>query len=125
MSKPGKGWKKTKATFYGTGDQKPRPGQINYDDGKRRLCADGKTVYTSDGMFCAAWTAGSGRVLKLGTVIEVRRKNVTLTLTVTDRQKHKTNRYIDLPTKTWLRFGAKPSAGLVDLEWRLAPGGKK
>lgn len=101
-------WHKTKATFYGD----------PYDDGRLRLCADNKTVYTSDGAFCAAWTGGSGDVLPFGAVIEVRRGNRTMRLTVTDRQRSKANRRLDLPTKTWDRFGAKRSIGALEVEWR-------
>ncbi len=110
-------WHKTNATFYGTGDQKPMPGQINYDDGKKRKTANG-AVYKSDGLTCAAWTGGSGERIPLGTKIEVRRGNVSLILTVTDRQRSRTNRYLDLPTKTWAKLGAKYSDGKVAVEWR-------
>lgn len=97
-------WKPTKATFYG----------MPYDDGKRRLCADGKTVYTSGGMFCAT------RLLPLGSIIEVRRGNVTLRLRVADTQAKRYGHLIDLPSKTWDRFGAKRSAGVLAVEWRRA-----
>lgn len=101
-------WHKTKASFYGD----------PYDDGRRRVCADGKTVYKSDGAFCAAWTGNGRKVLPLGAVIEVRRGKVTMTLTVTDRQRYARNRWLDLPTRRWDRLGAKRSAGVVAVEWR-------
>jgi len=109
-------WHKTKATFYGTGGVKVK-GKVDYDDGKTRLCADG-SVYKSDGLTCAAWTGGSGEVLPLGAVIEVKRGKIALILKVTDRQQSKKNRYIDLPTFTWDSFGAKRSIGTLDVEWR-------
>lgn len=99
-------WKTTSATFYGTS------GRINYDDGKRRLCADGKTVYTSDGLFCAT------RLVPLGSIIEVRRGKVTLRLKVADTQAKRYGHLIDLPTKTWAKLGAKYSTGKVRVEWR-------
>jgi len=95
-------WRKTKATFYGN----------PYDDGKRRICADGQTVYTSNGTFCAT------RLVPLGTVIEVRRGKVTLRLKVTDTQAKRYGHLIDIPTKTWDRFGAKRSVGMLPVEWR-------
>lgn len=109
-------WHKTKATLYGTGGVKVK-GKVDYDDGKTRLCADG-SVYKSDGMTCAAWTGGSSEVLPLGAVIEVRRGKIALILKVTDRQRSKKNRYIDLPTFTWDSFGANRSIGTLDVEWR-------
>lgn len=98
------GWRTTKATFYGD----------PYDDGRRRICADGKTVYRSDGMFCAT------RLVPLGTIIEIRRGNVTLRLKVADTQAKRYGHLIDLPTKTWDRFGAKRSVGVLPVEWRIA-----
>lgn len=96
-------WRKTRATFYGA----------PYDDGKRRICADGKTVYASDGMFCAT------RLVKLGTIIEVRRGKVVLTLKVCDTQATRYGHLIDLPTLTWDKFGAKRSIGMLPVEWRV------
>ena len=96
-------WKKTKATFYG----------MPYDDGKKRICADNQTVYTSNGSFCAT------RLVPLGTVIEVRRGKVTLRLKVADTQAKRYGHLIDLPSKTWDRFGAKRSVGMLPVEWRV------
>lgn len=97
-------WRTTSATYYGS----------PYDDGKRRLCADGKTVYTSDGLFCAT------RLVPLGSIIEVRRGKVTLRLKVADTQAKRFGHLIDLPTKTWAKLGAKYSTGKVRVEWRVA-----
>mgnify|MGYP000873048667 CR=1 FL=1 len=106
------GWRKTVATFYGTGNQKPKRGQINYDDGKLRRTSDG-TPYKSDGMFCATY------LVPLGTVIEVKRGKVTLRLVVRDRPARKNGHKIDIPTKTWDKFGAKRSIGVLPVEWRV------
>lgn len=95
-------WKTTNATFYG------QP----YDDGKRRLCADGKTVYRSDGLFCAT------RLVPLGSVIEVKRNGVTLRLLVADTQAKRFGHLIDLPTLTWRRFGDNPKIGKLAVSWR-------
>lgn len=96
-------WRKTRCTYYG----------VPYDDGRKRLCADGKTVYTSDGMFCAT------RLVPLGSVIEVRRGKTVLRLKVCDTQAKRFGHLIDLPTKTWAKLGAKYSTGVVPVEWRL------
>lgn len=96
-------WRKTKATFYG----------MPYDDGKKRLCADGVTVYKSDGNFCAT------RLVPLGSIIEVRRGKVTLRLKVADTQAKRFGHLIDIPTGTWAKFGAKYSIGVLPVEWRV------
>ena len=106
-------WRKTKATFYGTGSQSPKRGGINYDDGKKRMCADGRTIYTTNGMFCAT------RLVPLGSIIEVRRGKVTLRLKVADTQAKRFGHLIDIPTGTWAKFGAKYSIGKLPVEWRL------
>ena len=96
-------WRKTKATFYG----------VPYDDGRKRMCADGRTVYTTNGMFCAT------RLVPLGSIIEVRRGKVTLRLKVADTQAKRFGHLIDIPTGTWAKFGAKYSIGKLPVEWRL------
>lgn len=110
-TRQGAAWRKTVATFYGTGDQKPRRGQTNYDDGKLRRTSDG-TPYKSDGMFCATY------LVPLGTTIEVKRGKVVLRLVVRDRPAKVNGHKIDIPTKTWDRFGAKRSIGKLPVEWR-------
>lgn len=95
-------WHRTSATFYGD----------PYDDGKRRVCADGKTVYTSKGRFCAT------RLVPLGSTIEVKRGDVTLTLLVADTQAKRYGHLIDLPTQTWDELGMPRRAGKVPVQWR-------
>lgn len=96
-------WKTTKATYYG----KP------YDDGRRRLCADGKTVYTTNGRFCATGLA------PLGSTIELKRNGKVLRLKVADRQAPKFRHLIDLPTGTWAYFGDSYSKGKITVQWRI------
>ncbi len=97
-------WRKTKATFYGEPyDSRP----------SRYRTADG-TPYRSDGSFCAT------RLVPLGTRIEVRYKGQTLHLTVRDTQAKRFGHLIDLPSRTWDRLGAKRSAGVLPVEWRVA-----
>lgn len=98
------GWQTTHATYYGA----------YYDSGPGRnnTTRDG-TKYTSDGLFCATG------LVPLGTVIEVRRGNVTLVLTVRDTQAKRFRHLIDIPTKTWDRFGAKRSIGKLEVQWRV------
>lgn len=96
-------WRKTHATFYGP----------FYDSGpgRKNKTSDG-TPYRSDGMFCATY------LVPLGTVIEVKRGKVVLRLVVRDRPAKKNGHKIDIPTKTWDRFGAKRSIGKLPVEWR-------
>lgn len=100
----GSAWQVTKASFYGS----------PYDDGKRRVCADGKTLYSPTGAFCAT------RLVPLGTMIEVRRGETVLRLRVADTQAPKYGHLIDLPTKTWDKLGAPRKQGKVVVEWRVA-----
>lgn len=96
-------WKKTHATFYGA----------YYDTGPGRFNrTSDKTPYRPDGMFCATY------LVPLGTVIEVKRGKVVLRLVVRDRPAKKNGHKIDIPTKTWDRFGAKRSIGKLPVEWR-------
>ena len=96
-------WRKTAATYYGS----------FYDSGPGRFnkTSDG-TPYKPDGMFCATY------LVPLGTVIEVKRGKVVLRLVVRDRPAKKNGHKIDIPTKTWDRFGAKRSIGKLPVEWR-------
>lgn len=114
-------WAKTKATFYGNPyDAKP----------SRFRCADG-TPYRSDGAFCAT------RLVPIGTVIEVRYTKyskwskvapgvdhrdfvtTTLRLVVRDTQAKRFGHLIDIPSKTWDKFGAKRSIGMLPVQWRV------
>lgn len=95
-------WRKTKATFYGN----------PYDAHPSRYRTADGTPYRSDGPFCAT------RLVPLGTVIEVRRGKVTLTLTVRDTQAKRFGHLIDIPSKTWDDLGAKRSVGMLPVEWR-------
>lgn len=98
------GWHSTKATYYGEPyDSRP----------SRYRTADG-TPYASDGLFCAT------RLVPLGTVIEVKRGKVVLRLTVRDTQAKRYGHLIDIPSKTWDRFGAKRSVGMLPVQWRVA-----
>jgi hypothetical protein len=95
-------WHTAKATFYG------HP----YDDGRKRVCADGKTVYSTYGRFCATGLA------PLGSTIELKRNGKTLRLKVADTQAPRYRHQIDLPTGTWKYFGDPPSSGKIKVEWR-------
>jgi len=96
-------WRKTHATFYGA----------YYDTGPGRFNrTSDKTPYQPDGMFCATY------LVPLGTTIEVKRGKVVLRLVVRDRPAKKNGHKIDIPTKTWDRFGAKRSIGSLPIEWR-------
>lgn len=95
-------WQTTKATFYGD----------PYDDGKRRVCFDGRTVYTTNGMFCATGLA------PIGSMIEVRRGSRALRLLVADKQAPRFRHMIDIPTGTWAKLGAPHKAGKIAVEWR-------
>lgn len=95
-------WKKTHATFYGA----------YYDSHPSRYRTSDKTPYRPDGMFCATY------LVPLGTVIEVKRGKVVLRLVVRDRPAKVNGHKIDIPTKTWDRFGAKRSIGKLPVEWR-------
>jgi 3D (Asp-Asp-Asp) domain-containing protein len=97
-------WKKTVATFYGA----------FYDSGPgRNNKTSDRTPYRSDGLFCATY------LVPLGTTIEVKRGTVTLRLVVRDRPAKVNGHKIDIPTKTWDRFGAKRSVGVLPVEWRV------
>lgn len=96
-------WRKTVATFYGN----------PYDSHPSRYRTSDGTPYKSDGLFCATY------LVPLSTTIEVRRGKVTLRLVVRDRPARKNGHKIDIPTKTWDRFGAKRSIGKLPVEWRV------
>lgn len=98
-------WNKTIATFYGD-PYDARPSRYKTSDG---------TPYSSDGMFCATYLA------PLGATIQVRRGKVTLDLVVRDRPARKNGHKIDIPSKTWDRFGAKRSTGILPVQWRVKP----
>lgn len=96
-------WHSTKATFYGN----------PYDSHPSRYrCADG-TPYKSDGAFCAT------RLVPLGTVIDVKRGATVLRLVVRDTQTKRYGHLIDVPSKTWDKFGAKRSIGMLPVQWRV------
>lgn len=97
-------WRKTHATFYGA----------YYDTGPGRFNRTSDlTPYRPDGMFCATY------LVPLGTTIEVKRGKVILRLVVRDRPARVNGHKIDIPTKTWDRFGAKRSIGKLPVEWRV------
>jgi hypothetical protein len=98
-----KPWRKTVATYYGN----------PYDANPSRYRTSDGTPYRSDGAFCATY------LVPLGTQIEVRRGDVTLTLTVRDRPAKRNGRKLDIPTKTWDKLGAKRSIGVLPVEWRV------
>lgn len=102
-SSTGRGiWKKTRATFYGN----------PYDAKPSKFRTRNGTPYKSDGLFCAT------RLVPIGSKIEVKRGSVILSLVVADTQAKRYGHLIDIPSKTWDRFGAKRSVGMLPVEWR-------
>lgn len=96
-------WNTTYATFYGN----------PYDDGRKRVCADGRTVYTTYGMFCATGLA------PMGSVLEIYRNGQVIRVKVADKQAPRYRHLIDLPTGTWRVFGDPPSVGKIKVRWRV------
>lgn len=87
-----------------------QPVTISYYDSGYKT-ADG-TRFHNSGKWAATYLA------PLGAKIEVKYGNVTQILTVRDRTAKRFGHRLDLPRRTWERFGASTSRGLLRGSWR-------